>query len=274
LANIIDLNLVFEKCKEVAVKAGNLLHDNFRFDAIVTSELAKDIKTQADKASEDLILSNLLEFNIPILTEESGVHRLSFTIKDQEFLSPKDSLQVETDDTPELLFIIDPLDGTFNFSRGFKHACVSIALWRKDNPIFGVVYDFYNDDLYTGFLKEGARCNGKKINTSQIQEVKNAILATGFPVHGDFREENLKNLIQNFQYYKKIRMIGSAAMSLANVATGIFDAYSESGIKIWDVAAGLAILKEAGGSYFISEVDENWQVNVAAHNGYLNTIKK
>ena len=245
------------------------MENNYKFDPLVRSNDGKDIKTEADTFSEDFIISNLNSFGIPILGEESGFSSKTFGVDVFDLFCKKNSSNIEDEESEKIIFIVDPLDGTFNFSKGFQHACVSIALWKDGNPFFGVIYDFYNQKLYSSYKGKGAYIDGDKVKPSTIDQIQNATLATGFPSHGKFDCDSLDSLIRNFQSYKKIRMIGSAALSLAYVSRGIFDAYSENGIKIWDIAAGLAILEEAGGSYTMSELNDNWQVDVYATNGNL-----
>ena len=263
------LNSVFEKCKKIAVEAGDLLQRNYNFDPLVKSNEGKDIKTEADTFSEDFIISNLTSFGFPILGEEYGVSNIISGVDVFDLFCKKNISSIKDEESEKIIFIIDPLDGTFNFSKGFQHSCVSIALWKEGNPVFGVIYDFNNQKLYSSYSGKGAHIDGDKVKPSTIDQLQNATLATGFPSHSKFDSDSLNSLIRNFQLYKKIRMIGSAALSLAYVSSGIFDAYSENGIKIWDVAAGLAILKEAGGSFCMSEINDNWQVDVKASNGNL-----
>jgi len=239
----------FVAAKEICRKAGQLLKESYTADAKVESSQGKDIKTEADRAAETLILSELSRFGIPILSEESG--------ESQSF------------NTLEEYWVVDPLDGTYNFVRGFPMFCVSLALWRGREPVFGVIFDFFHDQMYAGEVGEGAWINNTPIRVSSTSSKASATLSTGFPSKRSYDTDSLSNSIERIQQFKKIRMIGSAAMSLANVARGVFDAYFEEDIWFWDVAAGVAIISAAGGEFNISNVKENWQMNVYAGNGIL-----
>ncbi len=229
--------------------AGLLLRDSFSEDAGIADDSGKDIKTEADNAAETLILDAISSTGLPVLTEESGAHNL-------------DSLNGPC-------WIIDPLDGTFNFTRGFPMCCVSIALWENGQPHIGVVFDFGTGCLFSGVVGQGAMLNGKPVTVAGTSDIGKAVLATGFPSARDYGDEALAASIRKIQQFKKIRMIGSAATSLAQVAAGRFDAYFEEDIWLWDVAAGLALVKAAGGDYTMSAIKPTWQVNVLASNGKL-----
>ncbi|MGZ3756167.1 MAG: inositol monophosphatase family protein [Mucilaginibacter sp.] len=215
---------------------------------VINSSHNKDIKLEADLLSEKLIIDALSEkSSINILSEESGF--------------------IKNDDNSKFCWIVDPLDGSLNFSRGIELYGVSIGLWEGNKPVLGVVYDFENSYLYTGIVGDGAYCNGEKIIVSNIEEKKASILATGFPVYSDFDTNNLSEFINELQGYKKVRLLGSAAISLVHVAKGSIEAYKEKNIAIWDVAAGLAILLAAGGKAVIEEGKGKNYLNVYASNG-------
>ncbi len=114
-------------------------------------------------------------------------------------------------------------------------------------PLFGVVYDFNREELFTGIVGEGAWLNDLPISISTTKNASNAILATGFPTSSDFSKDALLKVVDNIKRYQKIRLLGSAALSLAYVACGKVDVFQEKNIKIWDVAAGIALVKAAGG---------------------------
>lgn len=236
--------------------AGKCLIGAFSADAEVLSDTGKDIKTGADHAAEEVVIEALKATGLAILSEESGLS------------NTKNSLSaIHEKKLP--IWIIDPLDGTFNFTRELPMCCVSIALWRGLDPVLGVVYDFISDKLYKGLVDEQAHCNGKQINVSNIHCLSQAALATGFPTSRDYSDASLRESIRSFQHFKKIRMIGSASLSLAHVAAGNIDAYMEEDIWLWDVAAGLALVKAAGGIYKISDIKDTFQLNVSACNSLL-----
>lgn len=146
------------------------------------------------------------------------------------------------------VWIVDPLDGSLNFLRGIPLSCISVGLWKNNKPLLGVVYDFNKKEIYSGIAGRVAWCNKKKIKVSRVLNKKNAIICTGFPVSSDFSSKNIGIFIKQVQAYKKVRLFGSAALSLAYVAAGRIDAYYEKDIMIWDIAAGIAVVTGAGGA--------------------------
>lgn len=210
-----------------AVKLAGETICNIKRSAILNSN-GRDVKHLADTESEKIIIHALkaLNSNYPIIAEETG------EFGDIDGNSPK--------------WIIDPLDGTVNFSRNIDYCCVSIALWDR-NPILGVLYDFNREELFSGVVGQGAWLNEQSLQTSDIELPEQAILATGFPVNRDFTSTTLQEFLSQIKKFKKIRLLGSAALSLAYVASGRIDCYAEDDIMLWDVAAGIAIVKAAGG---------------------------
>jgi len=223
-----DPKLLLDIATKAAIQAGNYLRDQ-RTDALkVINYKAKDTKINGDKQAEKIILSYLKKYTtFPILSEETGL---------------SGTLNVDS-----VFWVVDPLDGTVNYSEGIPFCCVSIALMNSQQPHLGVIYDFIQDEIFTGIVGKGAWLNNLPISTSKISSIKDAILATGFPVDTDFSDEILFPFVKQIQTYKKVRLLGSAALSLAYVASGRMDVYLENDIMLWDVAAGCAIVIGAGG---------------------------
>lgn len=213
----------------------------------------RDIKTDADKFAHDFITSRLKKFNIPILSEE-----------DNHSVDILSQLSSSTG-----LIIVDPLDGTFNCTRGFPFFCISLAFWAKDVPVFGIIYDLNRNALYQSFSDQGSHLNDQIIEVSRTSRISDAALATGFPNARSFSEKSLLKSLNYISSYKKVRAIGSAALSLAFVAEGILDAYYEEDIYIWDVAAGLSLVQEAGGTIKLTKGSNSLTYNVYASNGHL-----
>lgn len=145
-------------------------------------------------------------------------------------------------------WVIDPLDGTHNYLRGFPHYSVSIALLERDEPIYGVVYDPLRDELFAASKGSGAVLNDRRLRVGQRQDLNGALLCTGFP----FRQRqqmaaHLETLKEFLAVAEDVRRTGSAALDLCYVAAGRTDGYWESGLKPWDMAAGALIVREAGG---------------------------
>ena len=234
--------------RETAAAAASLLSKKYLQDARVINDRDKDIKTKADLEAQALIVSQLESSGIPILAEEGAS---------------------KTADLAQPLWIVDPLDGTLNFTRGFEMAAVSIALWDKGEPVVGIVHHIHHDRSYSGIVGEGAFCNDRPISVSNRSDIQRAILATGFPSGRSYDSNSLLSFICSVQSYKKVRMLGSAALMLAQVAAGHFDAYEEEDIYIWDVAAGLALVQAAGGQFSMMEGSGPLKYRVKATNGRL-----
>ena len=236
----------FELAKKVAFKVGKILR--LDTEKKIISQKKKDIKLDLDQRSEEIIISELSKnFGYTILSEESGL--INETKKSQPY------------------WIIDPLDGTLNFSRSNPSCCVSIAFWKKKNPLFGVIYDFNRNELFSGYQGKGAWLNNKKLKIRPQSKKSQSILATGFPVNISNNKKDLQIFITQIQEYKKIRMIGSAALSLAYICCGRFDIYKENNIKLWDIAAGVAINKAIGNKFRIKYL-ENFETNTKVWSSY------
>lgn len=192
----------------------------------------RDVKTIADAYSDQKFISELSKISrYPILSEESG--------------------QSNAQELGSRYWVVDPLDGTMNYTRRFPMSCISLGFIQDSAPVTGIVYDFIHGDMYLAW--EGvATLNDSVISVSTTQSFDQGILATGFPLKRDYNEKALAQFIQQIRAFKKIRMVGAAAISLAYVARGGFDAYFEEDIMIWDVAAGLALVKAAGGQILVN----------------------
>ena len=229
----------FKLAKKIIIEVGTYLSS--QTIKKIDSQIGKDIKLELDRKTEDLIINNLTKyFTYPILSEEIGLTK-----------------KIEND---KPYWIIDPIDGSLNFSRGNPTCCISIALWINKNPIFGIIYDFNRKELFSGYVNIGAWLNNIPLKQKEKKEKSQSILATGLSTYMSYDEKTLKNFILQIQEYKKIRMIGSAALSLAYVACERFDSYMENNIKLWDVAAGIAINASINNTYEIEYLD-NYNTN-------------
>jgi myo-inositol-1(or 4)-monophosphatase len=235
--------------KVAAGKAGKYLIDNKEILNTSIFSSNTDIKLKADIESEKVIKEFIASNSKhPILAEESGK---------------------SVTNLGDTFWVIDPLDGSANYSRNLPICCVSIALIYKFKPVLGVIYDFNNQDLYEGSQSTNACLNSKKISVSDISDKSKGILLTGLPNSTDFSDSSLIEYVKDFQNWRKVRMIGSAAMAAAFVASGKVDVYKEKGTFLWDVAAGAAILNAAGGNASIINQKENFQVDVFFSNSKI-----
>lgn len=237
--------------KEAAEKAGAFLKLNRDNENKIISSSDKDIKLQADISSEKIIKDMIAQkSDYPILAEES-------TLSNENFEGT--------------YWVVDPLDGTANYSRDIQISCVSVALIRELEPVLGVIFDFNSGDLYEGSIYSNALKNGEVIAVSKTKLPNEGILMTGLPNKTDYSDEALISMIKDFQKWKKVRMIGSAAMASTYVACGKADMYKEHKTYIWDIAAGAAIVNSAGGKVLISNQNEYFQVDVCFANSSIKT---
>jgi len=235
--------------KSICLEVLNYLYQNSDLSFDIDCKNPREIKSKADHKSEEIILEHLKKTNISILSEESG-----------KVLTNKDS---------EYRFIIDPLDGTVNYTRGFGLSSVSIALYKGDNPIFGTLGVFPSMDIAWGGREYGAFLNDKEIKVSKISNKSEALICSGFPSRYEFDSQNMDELFSILAQYLKVRMIGSASYSILQIAMGNAEAYFEKGIMLWDVAASLAILEGAGGKFEVENLDNGVQLEVFANNGLI-----
>lgn len=145
-------------------------------------------------------------------------------------------------------WIVDPLDGTVNFVHGIPHVSVSVALYEGDKGLVGVVFDPLRDELFAAAEGAGARRNEDVLRVSATDILQRAIIATGFPYDHDVKADGLSVVLREvLREVNGLRRFGSAALDLAWVAAGRYDGYWELGIAPWDGAAGLILVREAGG---------------------------
>ncbi|MGB3625541.1 MAG: inositol monophosphatase family protein, partial [Henriciella sp.] len=135
--------------------------------------------------------------------------------------------------------------------------------------VLGVVYDFFRDEMFAGIVGAGATLNGAPMTVSDVSDRGRATLMTGFPVRADFSDEALSTMARDFASWKKIRMIGTAALAAAYVAAGRADCYREQGSMLWDIAAGCALVEAAGGKVSLDMTALDAPMNVTAWNGTL-----
>jgi myo-inositol-1(or 4)-monophosphatase len=136
-------------------------------------------------------------------------------------------------------------------------------------PVIGVIYDFNRNDLYEGIFDKEAKLNGRIIMVSDVNSPKEGILVTGLPNNTDYSDSALLKMVKDFQEWRKVRMIGSAAIASCYVASAKADVYKEFGTYLWDVAAGAAIVNAAGGKADITNYRDNFQVDVHFSNSKI-----
>jgi myo-inositol-1(or 4)-monophosphatase len=217
-----------EAAVEIAQEAGKILVEELSGPLDIRYKGDEvDLVTQADKRSEQLIVARLNKyFPDHAVAAEEGTGK-------------------ET--SSEFRWHVDPLDGTTNFAHGYPCFCVSIALAQHDTLLVGVVFNPFYNELFTAARGEGAAFNGKRIHVSKVASLSTSLLCTGFPVRNRKASPNLQYYGDFTQRSHGVRRDGSAALDLACVAMGRFDAFWEFNLQKWDTAAGVLLVEEAGG---------------------------
>ncbi len=237
---------------EMALEAGALLKGRLGHAGRVDFKGEVNIVTEMDRLSEDLIVGRIRR-DFPghgIIAEESDELKAAGAYR----------------------WIIDPLDGTTNYSHGYPVFCVSIAFEDHGEVVFGVVYNPMLEELFTAEKGGGAALNGEAIHVSPTPELGRGLLATGFPY--DLRTSEVNNFdhFRNFSLRAQaIRRAGSAALDLAYVACGRFDGFWEMKLSAWDTAAAALMVEEAGGRVtdFDGSAFSNFRPRCLASNGLI-----
>jgi len=230
---------ILQFTESVARQAGDVLRQGYGNVRHIKQKGVIDLVTEFDKRSEEVILS-AIQKEFPehaILAEESGRNSI----------------------TSEYQWVIDPLDGTTNFAHGIPIFCVTMALFQNNSPILGVTYDPLRDEMFTAQEGRGATLNNRPIHVSNLANLEQAVISTGFPY--DLRSNPRNNLAQFVQFQLRttaVRHLAAAALDCAWTAMGRLDGYWEFGVEPWDIGAGVLIVREAGGRVTSIAGDENF----------------
>ena len=260
----LNIQQIIVKSLPIIKEAGTLLKNEIT--KVKTSDIEKknihDFVTYVDRLSEKKLVNGLKKV-IPsagFITEEKTI---------------------EENMAKEFVWIIDPLDGTTNYIHKLPPYSISVALMKKNKLVGGIIYEITHNEIFYAWENGGAYLNGKKINVSNTSKVFNSLIATGFPFKDYSRIEGYMETIKFFMENSLgLRRLGSAAVDLAYVACGRFDAFYEYSLKSWDVAAGALIVKEAGGKVCDFDGSNNFifgeeiiATNNNIHNEFTEIIK-
>ena len=216
---------------EKAVRAGGAVVQDWIGRIHVREKGPADLVTQADFASQEIIRKTVLE-----------------AFDDHSLLGEEQNPETPvSSQRSEYRWIADPLDGTTNFVHGVPHYSVSLALERHGELLVGAVYDPMRDECFTATAGQGAYLDGRSIRTSRVRELSGALAAVGFPPMAPRNCPDLLVFLEALQRCQAIRRTGSSALNLCYLAAGRFDVYWSFSAKIWDVAAGVLLVREAGG---------------------------
>ncbi len=277
-----DRKRALNSAAAAAHEAGKLMRANLHRPKKINAAVQHDIKLALDVRCQRLLERELLaDFPEAAVLGEEGVRG---------------------DQGADWRWVIDPIDGTVNFTYGIPHACVSIALQRRidDSDAFkvrgakredrdwadqtaedlhnddaayetivGAVYDPFCDEMWTAARGEPARLNGKIIRPSRRVKLAEAIVSLGFAKSTETLEQMMPTFNELLHRVRKIRIMGAAALAMTYVACGRFDAYVETGVRLWDIAAGGLILECAGGEFWRRQLRGEHRYAVIANNGFL-----
>lgn len=236
--------------------AGQILLEKFGRKINVSKKGDIDLVTEADLASEALIIERIKSYypRHSILAEEAGN-------------------AVVIGGENKWKWIIDPLDGTTNFAHGYPCFCVTLALEHDGEIAIGVTFDPTRNEVFAAERGQGATLNGKPIRVSETESLSEALIVTGFPYDFKRRDDFARHLTQFLLRSRGVRRDGSAAIDMAYVACGRFDGFWEEGLNPWDMAAGLLLIEEAGGQ--VSRYDNAkfsiYRPPIAASNGLIHS---
>ncbi|HEX5219115.1 MAG TPA: inositol monophosphatase family protein [Verrucomicrobiae bacterium] len=270
-----ELRKALAAAVRAAEAAGRLMRENLRATKKVNARTSHDIKLELDVRCQKRIEKSLRQAfpRISLLGEEGDSGSINEALR----------------------WVVDPIDGTVNFAYGIPHACVSIALQqrsdacqaasdakpfrtRKSAPvtrhpshvtILGVVHDPFTDETWTAIRGEPTRLNGHVASVSNRKQLQECIVCVGFAKSRHSLERALPQFIWMARRVRKMRMMGAAALGLAYVASGRFDAYVERGVSLWDVAAGGLLIECAGGKFWTEPVPGSEKIRMVASNGLI-----
>ena len=239
-----------DAAENAARAAAKLLRESFQQRQRVKVVAAHDIKLEIDVQAQELISKLLLgEFPGHALYGEEGI---------------------AGDQSSDYQWIVDPLDGTVNYFYGIPHFCISIALRLHNEIIVGIIHDPIRNEMWIGQRGDVSKLNGTPIHVSDRAELADAVISIGLAKTGETINTNFPLIQQMIHRVRKCRVLGSAALDLAYVACGRFDAYIETGISLWDIAAGSLLVENAGGTVDLRP-RENMKdkYSIAASNGLI-----
>ena len=246
------INIIIKACNKAS---RSLIRDFGEIENLqVSSKGPGDFVTSADKRTEKTIIEELQKAHpeYGIITEESGIINKS-NIKNR--------------------WIIDPIDGTMNFLNGVPHFAISIAYEEENEIKCGVIFDPIKNEMFCAEKGNGAYLNNSRIRVSNKKKLKDALLVSGGPKHSSKKKEEIFTEFVDVSknVFAPIRKFGSAALDVAYVACGRFDGYWQRELNYWDIAAGIIIIKEAGGFVDFFEIDNEapLKMNILASNSNI-----
>lgn len=245
-----DISRFLETAIDAATRAGKMIVGRMHRQVTVNALHAHDIKLDVDQQSQQLITDIVLQaFPDHGIVGEEGI--AGNAASDHQW-------------------IVDPIDGTVNYYYGIPHFGVSIALRRQDQVIVGVIYDPMVGELWSAEQNQVPRLNGRAIAVSGRRRLSEAVISMGFAKRAAALQHSIRRYELVAPAVRKIRMLGSAALEMAYVATGRLDAYIEEQVSVWDIAAGRLIVERAGGKVVLRQhADRPDRFSIVCSNGLV-----
>lgn len=257
-AEILDL------AADAARKAGAFIREARKSGLHVDAKSRIDFVSDKDKMSENMI-REMIHAKYPdhLFFGEESVYGCT---------PEEEKAEIEAFRDEDFVWVVDPIDGTVNYIRDYPQYAISIGVVHHRKIVAGVIYDPFRDELFTALAGKGAFRNGERIHVSAAKDAGDAIINTSMPTNSmRTRAEMVSRIPQVSETFQSMRVWNCAAISLASVACGRSDADYEAGIHLWDMAAGILLVREAGGE--VSQMDGSpcalTQTDVIATNGYV-----
>ena len=259
----------------------NMNADSFNMDKMNTEELEALLKKAGKLFADRNAAAHTREKGVADYVTEVDFAVQQFIRGRLEKLYPEVQFLSEEKSNKEidkngLVWVLDPVDGTTNLIHDYRASVISLALMQKGSVVLGMIYNPYTDELFSAQKGEGSYCNGQKIKVSGAETMEKCLIAIGTsPYYKEMAEENFKVFQAIFKDCQDIRRSGSAALDLAYVACGRIEAYFERNLKIWDYAAGMLLVREAGGQvtdYRGKDMDTEMISDIAAANPKINSL--
>jgi myo-inositol-1(or 4)-monophosphatase len=255
MTNDVSLDIAIDVAVRAAREAGRVILD-WRNRFTVREKGFADLVTEADSAAQSIIQAVIQN-----------------TFSDHDFLGEESNHDDRLTESDWPTWIVDPIDGTTNYVHDIPCYAVSIALMLNSELVLGVIYDPVRDEMYRAVRGGGAWLDDQRIHVSKVSELKGALLTVGFPTDVQRHEQQLERWKQLMFVSHGLRRTGSTAINLAYVAAGRFDGFFAEGLKVWDVAGGIVLVREAGGT--VTSIDSSnydpSRPDILATNGHFHS---
>lgn len=247
---------------------------------IKTEEIIEIVREAAGILKDRKAASHIQEKGIADYVTEVDLKVQEFIQKKLSLIYPEIQFMGEEKSNEEIDFdgefwVLDPVDGTTNLIHDYRQSALSLALFEKSEVVLGVVYQPFTEELFFARKGKGAYLNERTIHVSEVETMSESLVSIGTsPYYAELAEDNFEVFLNVFKECQDIRRSGSAAIDLAYVACGRIDAYFEKRLKLWDFAAGMLLVEEAGGkitNYSGDKINVNLWSDIVVSNGKIHS---